>query len=240
MNPVLSVVIPTFNEMALGYLPRILASFRNIPDTEIICVDSFSQDGTRDCILGEGAKLLEIQTHSRARRINRGLVMARGRLVLLNHPRSLVEPSGILHLLENVENITWGGFTHRFDDSRRSLRFCSWYSNQIRARRKSILYLDHCIFARRELLLRVGGVPELEIFEDTELCLKLLRLNKPVILPFYSITSAVRFIKNGVYRQTFKNMLLKAAHRARLSDRFLNRFYEKRMNLNAHYNSEGD
>jgi len=51
--PVLSIVIPTFNEMKFGFLPKIFKQLLKHPQAnkiEIICVDSNSNDGTIDFI----------------------------------------------------------------------------------------------------------------------------------------------------------------------------------------------
>ena len=88
-------------------------------------------------------------------------------------------------------DMRWGAFTHQFSISHPLLNFTSWYSNHIRGGLRSIYYLDHCLFAQKQLLLDVGLLPDIDIFEDTEICLKLRIQGKPIRLPFISQTSAV-------------------------------------------------
>jgi hypothetical protein len=138
---------------------------------------------------------------NRGERLQDGINNCSSPLILLHHPRSLVEKAGIAWLLQNHENsnLSWGGFHHQFDNDHWLLRFTSWWSNYIRSRYWSIVYLDHCIFFRRYLLIR--PIPPVPIFEDTELCyiLKESSGRKPLIISDYkSITSAIRFMKNGM------------------------------------------
>jgi hypothetical protein len=98
-----------------------------------------------------------------------GIDAAKGAVVLLHHPRSVIDPHGIrwlydkaqLHKESTKETETkdwWGGFTHQFDNDNDGngntmgisnrpiisthwlLRFTSWYSNTIRSRPRSILF----------------------------------------------------------------------------------------------------
>jgi hypothetical protein len=97
---------------------------------------------------------------------------------------------------------------------------------------KSIYYLDHCIFVRRDLLIDIG-IPEVEIFEDTILCLNLKKYAKPKLLNKNSITSSIRFDKNGYYFQSFLNQLMKIGFYLNIPLSKLNYFYEKSLELNA-------
>jgi GT2 family glycosyltransferase len=129
----------------------------------------------------------------------------------------------------------WGAFTHQFSISHPLLDFTSWYSNYIRGGLRSIYYLDHCIFAQKQLLLDVGLLPDIDIFEDTEICLRLKKQGKPIRLPFISQTSAVRFQVQGIYQQALKNQYLKWLYYFNRSDTKMNRLYEKGLELNTKY-----
>lgn len=174
------------------------------------------------------------QAKSRAERLNIGFHKSRGSIVLFHHPRSFVEPAGIQQLIDlsemqNREEM-WGGFTHQFDKAHWLLKFTSWYSNEIRGKGKGILYLDHCIFFSRELWKQ--NIPHVEIFEDTLLSYNFLKKSKPVILPFKSQTSAVRFEKNGLWRQSLMNQVLKIGFFLKVPHTTMNLIYEKGLGLN--------
>jgi glycosyltransferase involved in cell wall biosynthesis len=230
----LSIVVPTLNESKTGYLSKILNAYNGVGGIEVICVDGGSQDDTISIIKQSNAKLIITDIGSRAGRLNTGIKQAKFDMVLLHHPRSLVDVEGIKALTNRTSDIRWGAFTHQFSISHPLLNFTSWYSNHIRGRR-GIYYLDHCLFAQKQLLLDVGLLPEIDIFEDTEICLRLKKQANPIRLPFISQTSAVRFQSHGVYRQALKNQYLKWLYYFKRSDKEMNRLYEKGIELNTEY-----
>ncbi|PIP83048.1 MAG: glycosyl transferase, family 2 [Elusimicrobia bacterium CG_4_9_14_3_um_filter_62_55] len=204
----LSVVLPVLNDEKTEWTERILRRLMEV----------------------EGIEVLRGAGKTRAERLQRGIDASRGDMILLHHPRSLVERAGLEWLRDHAEELEWGGFTHRFDADHYLLRFTSWYSNRVRPRH-GILYLDHCIFFRRELLTR--SIPAVEIFEDTELSKILRERARPRVLPFLSTTSAVRFTTRGVWRQALLNQLLKLEYRLGRSPQDMNDRYERGLRLNG-------
>lgn len=236
----LSVVIPIFNESQNPMLERMLRVFKSLKRTQIIFVDSGSDDGTRELINDsklENFKIIDCDTNSRAKRLNLGIKEASGSMIVLHHPRSVLEKDAFNYLLQNP-GLYWGAFTHQFDYNHPLLQFTSWYSNNVRGKKTKIFYLDHCLFARKDLLLKVGLIPEVDIFEDTDICLKLSKLYEPVLLPFISETSSVRFEKNGVWFQAGMNQVLKAAYHLGASHKLMNKIYEKGLELNSKYKKD--
>lgn len=239
-----SVILPCFNESRHGYLPKILANLsEQAGDKQIIAVVSPSSDDTLALVRSApGVEIIEAPARNRAQRLNAGIAASRGEQILLHHPATLLPPKYALlqakAALSTASGAQWGGFVHSFDWDHWLLRFTSWYSTQQRSQRQRILYLDHCIFAQRQLLEAIGGVPDLDIFEDTALSLALGRSGKPVIAPGKVITSARRFRDRGVYRQAFLNQLLKLMYHARLNPKLLNRVYEHRSQINVDYSKD--
>ncbi len=176
-----------------------------------------------------------LQTQSRGERLNAGIELCEADLVLFHHPRSLLEPEGVDYLIDYSEELNWGGFTHEFDEKHWGLQFTSWYSNHIRGRFNGIYYLDHCLYSKKSLIKKSGGFPNIDIFEDTIFCQRLMKISKPVRLPFRSVTSAVRFSSNGFWKQSFLNQKLKWGFYFKKDHRKMNADYEKNLNLNSHY-----
>lgn len=229
----LSVILPTNNEAALDYLPRILARFAGRDDIELIVVDNASQDGTRQHIADSGAHCIDLPNSNRAQRLNAGIARAQGEWVLLHHPRSLAPADAPDLLAALPAAVRWGAFSHAFDQAHPLLAWTSWYSNRIRLDRTGIAYLDHCLFARRDTLPD-NPVPDLDIFEDTALSRRLLAtLGQPLRLPEVATTSAIRYRHNGVWRQATMNQMLKLGYAARLPHGWMNRLYERGLSLNG-------
>ena len=231
----LSIVIPTLNEEKTGYLQEILQSYQGLQNCEIICVDGGSTDKTLDIIAAAGVRLINTEIASRAGRLNAGIQQASASMVLLHHPRSIIDLAGLEALEKQSEQLSWGAFTHKFNVQHPLFRFTSWYSNYIRGDIRGVYYLDHCIFAQKQLLLDIDLLPEIDIFEDTELCLRLKSKTKGQRLPFISETSAIRFQVNGLYRQAITNQYMKWLYYFKRSDTVMNKQYEKGIQLNTQY-----
>ncbi len=230
----LSIILPTQNEMRSGLLESILACLVQVNDAEIIVVDGGSDDGTLELLSKFDLKLIAEQGASRAAKLNAGIAAASGDMIFLHHPRSLVQPESFQQVagLGNNGARVWGGLSHQFDHDHPLLRFTSWYSNKIRCDRAGILYLDHCIFFDRRFKDEGLKIPDVDIFEDTELSKLLRRHSRPVRLSAVARTSAVRFKRNGIYRQALLNQWMKLAYYLNFSHDKMNRLYEKGLNLN--------
>jgi hypothetical protein len=220
----LSVVIPVRRGGA-DWLPRILARLGELDGIEVICA------GDAPPPEGCGARFVRVEGPSRGARLQAGIDAASHRTILLHHPRTLIPADGLRWLAGGAGRPRWGGFTHAFDWDHPLLRFTSWYSNRIRAARRGIVYLDHCVYFDKTLLTR--PIPPVEIFEDTELSLILRESGPPALAPFVATTSAVRFRANGPWRQALLNQRLKLSYLLGRSHRRMNARYERGLGLNA-------
>jgi len=229
----ISIVIPLFNEIDHGYIQKYIPYYLSLKDKfniELILIDGASTDETKEYIESYNLKLNILRDSTRLKRIQRGVQLAKGEVIILHHPRSILEISAFEQLLKT--KAYWGGFTHKFDHAHPLLKFTSFYSNIVRADLKSIFYLDHCIFLRVKLKEEILKIKDREIFEDTEISKKLKNINKPKRLKAISKTSAIRFNKNGVLRQCLLNQKLKMQYWLNKDHRKMNKNYEKELNLN--------
>ncbi len=238
-----SVVLPCFNESRHGYLPKILDNLcAQVGDKQLIAVLSPSEDNTLAVIRQfPEVAVIETSASNRAQRLNAGIAASQGNYILLHHPATLLPEKEALVQAEAVLNAgaLWGGFVHGFDADHWLLRFTSWYSTQVRSR-QNILYLDHCIFAPKQVLLDVGGVPDMDIFEDTALSIALAKKGNAAIAPGKVTTSARRFIQRGIYQQAVLNQLLKLMYHARLDPCRLNWLYEGKSQINVSYSPKSN
>ncbi len=242
-RPFFSIIIPTFNEEENRFFRQTLKSFspknKISHHLELIIIDKCSQDQTAEMAKEAGAKVILSKHNTRAGRLNEGLLVAKGKLIILHHPRSIIDLSALRYLKDHFNHLSWGGLTHQFDKENLLLDFTSWYSNQVRGKLKQILYLDHCLFFRTDLLNKhfktKAIIPEVDIFEDTLLSHKLQQIGDATIIPYTSMTSSIRFHKNGLMKQLFLNQLLKVAYFLGIPYHFMNKVYEKNLFLNSTY-----
>ena len=220
----ISVVIPVHRNGA-DWLPRILKRLGEVDGLEVICAGE--EPPPEEC----GARFVRVEGPARGARLQAGIDTASCRTILLHHPRSLIPADGLRWLVSGAGGSKWGGFTHAFDWSHPLLRFTSWYSNRVRAARRGIVYLDHCVYFDKELLTR--PIPPVEIFEDTELSLILRESGPPTLAPFVATTSAVRFRANGPWRQALLNQRMKLSYLLGGSHHLMNARYERGLGLNA-------
>ena len=233
-----SVVLPCFNESRHGYLPKILDNLRaQVGEKQLIAVVSPSDDDTLQVVQQyPSVEIIETMATNRAQRLNEGIAASKGEFVLLHHPATLLpEKTALVQASELLAGkAMWGGFVHSFDMAHWLLRFTSWYSTRVRSR-QGILYLDHCIFSRRQVLVDIGGVPDMDIFEDTALRVGLGKVGMPAIASGKVITSARRFQQRGIYQQAALNQLLKVMYYAQLDPKRLNWLYERKSQINVGY-----
>lgn len=235
------VILPTLNEERSGFFLPVTESLSRFchehPGVRVLVCDGGSTDDTRSIAAAARFDVLHRQAGSRAERINLGLEAVRDGIVLLHHPRAVIDPAGLSFLARNGQHLKWGCFGHQFTGiDHPLLRFTSWYSDHVRCDARGIVYLDHCPFFNaqaiepKKLLL-----PHLEIFEDTELSLLLRPYGKPTRLPFRAQSSAVRFERNGVARQLLVNQILKLCYFAKVPHDLMNRIYEYNLQFNSTY-----
>lgn len=243
-----SIILPCVNEIRHGYLDKILANLvSQNGDKEIITVVSDSDDGT-DHLLEEYAhRFSEIQVvrslaRNRAQRLNDGIAVSDGEIILLHHPATLLPDRIALQLIAQAmqdqtmkSGCDWGAFQHSFDLSHWLLQFTSWYSDNVRVKSKGIVYFDHCPFVNRQFLAKIGNVPDLDIFEDTVLSDRLRQVSSPILVQGKVITSARRFRQRGIYRHAMLNQLLKICYYLRIDPLWLNRLYEQKASINVKY-----
>lgn len=213
LKNMLSIIVPSEFDEESYYQKELVNNTSSLQNVELIFVD-------------------RKEAKSRAQRINIGVHRAKGNIILLNHPRSLLEKEALIELVEmsKIQSLEWGGFIHKFPIRHPLLRFTSWYSNQIRAKLRGILYLDHCIYFHRDLWRR--DLPDIEIFEDTVLSQYLKQHSAPRLLPYISETSAVRFETNGVFKQIMLNLFMKVCFHMNIDHKKMNRIYERNIKLN--------
>ncbi len=196
----ISIVIPTLNEAA--ELPETLRRLRRVPEVqEIIIADGGSGDDTVK--LAEAAGCVVVSSApGRGRQLRAGAERATGEVILFLHADTWVPPDAGEALLACLAQpgVVAGGFYKTFRDPPnwlvRGSKFKCWWRLLV-ARR---VMADQGIFLRRETLARIGGVPDVPLMEEFELCQRLRPLGRIALADATVVTSARKFRKLGVLR----------------------------------------
>lgn len=196
----LSVVIPTLNEAA--ELPETLRRLRLVPEVkEVIIADGGSRDDTVKLAQAAGCIVVNSEP-GRGRQLRAGADRAPGEVLLFLHADTWVPPEAGQTLLTCLAQpgVVAGGFYKVFRDPPswlvRGSRFKCWWRLLV-ARR---VMADQGIFLRRETLTRIGGVPDVPLMEEFELCRRLRPLGRIALADATVQTSARKFRKLGVLR----------------------------------------
>jgi rSAM/selenodomain-associated transferase 2 len=201
----LSVIIPTLNEAR--YLGAAVALVRSravlSASHEIIVADCGSADGSAElaarlgvCVVEESPRLA-----SRAAALNAGAARATGD-VLLFLDADTQAPRGYDRAIERALRdplVVGGAFEFALDGPEFGLRLVELL-NRIRYRIWPYFYGDQGIFVRAEVFHRLGGYPCRRIMEASDLCRKLNRKGRLVLIHKPIKTSPRRFVDGGVYR----------------------------------------
>ena len=200
----ISVVIPALDEA--GAIAESVGSAA-AGGAEVLVVDGGSADGTPERAAAAGARVLH-SAPGRARQLGIGAGEARGEVLVLLHADSVL-PVGWAGAIERAlgdPGAVGGSFRLRFAERSPGLRLIEW-GVRLRVALLGLPYGDQALFARREVLERIGGVPQVPIMEDLDLVRRLRREGRLARLPLAVATSARRYRARGVLRTFLRNAL---------------------------------
>lgn len=204
--PEISIIIPAANEAAA--LPACLARIGGAPN-EIIVVDAQSDDPTRDVAESYGARVVVFPERHRARQMNLGASVARGRILLFLHADTLL-PAGALEKVTAAidgRGAVGGAFSRRYRS--RSL-FLAVTSRLASLRNRAVGWHlgDQAIFVRRDLFVKLRGFRDIPIFEDLDFSRRMRAGGRTVTLTPPVHSSARRFAERGPWRTTLDDLAL--------------------------------
>jgi rSAM/selenodomain-associated transferase 2 len=222
-----SVVIPVLNEAeALPETVRHAQANREI--CEVIVVDGGSRDATRDLAAQLGCRVLN-SPPGRGGQLRLGAAQATGDVVLLLHADTWLPPNAAHAVLTCLRDgsVVAGGFWKVFRDG-------TWLMKGSRLRCALRLLIgnrvlgDQAMFIRREVLEQIGGVPDMALMEEFELCRRLRAAGRLTLAPATIATSARRFAKLGVVRTYLRMGWVTLRYWLGATPRKLQRLYEKK------------
>lgn len=222
----LSIIIPTLNEAEA--LPETVRRAQALPEVmEIIVVDGGSHDTTREVAEELGCRLLT-SAPGRGGQMRLGAAQARGDVIVLLHADTWL-PAEAGHALLNCLRdamVVGGGFWKIFRQGSILLLGSRWKCG-VRFYVGRRIAGDQAMFIRREVLEAVGGVPDMPLMEEFELCRRLHKVGRLALADATIVTSARRFAKLGVIRTYLRMWRVATLYRLGTSPHDLRRLYEK-------------
>lgn len=220
----ISIVIPVLNEgNTIGVcLDRLN---EQAEPHEIVVVDGGSLDNTLAIVRTfPRVKWLPASKAGRGQQMNQGARVAEGDILLFLHSDSLLMPGGLamVEALLAQTGIVAGSFSLRFDHQSPFLRLYARFS---RINHILFTYGDQGLFMTRRVFEQVGGFPEFPLMEDVEIQKSLRKIGRFVKIQHPVVTSARRFLINGIIRQQLLNTVLVLLYHAGVSPVRLKRFY---------------
>jgi len=222
----ISIIIPTLNEAA--NIESALARLQPLRARghEVIVADGGGDDGTAKLVQPWADRVIE-SARGRAHQMNAGARVARGDVLLFLHADTRLPDDADRLILDGLaqSNPAWGRFDIHIEGRHPLLRVVAWFMNA-RSRLTSVCTGDQSIFVRRDLFLRVGGYPPIDLMEDIALSKLLRRHSRLLRITVPVATSARRWEAGGVWRTVVLMWWLRLRYFLGASPAHLQRVYE--------------
>lgn len=199
------VVIPTLNE-ADG-IERLLDDLAGLGFAEIVVADGGSQDRTAALARARPATTVVSAPPGRGPQLNAGAGATCSPALLFLHADSRPPPDVVERIATTLADprVVGGAFRIRFDHSHPVLALYGWAG---RFETALTTFGDQGFFVRRSALEAAGGFPDWPILEDVEMRRRLRRLGRFVKVDAIVLTSARRYLAEGIIRRQWLNLRL--------------------------------
>lgn len=189
----LSIIIPTLNEE--GQLVKTLNCLDalELSDTEVIVVDSGSNDGTVKVALDSNVKVVKTLKIGRSHQMHEGALAAKGEYICFLHADT-IPPNNLQSLIEATlakNSVAMGGFVSlmRGEKTRYWFSFLNYIKTYLCpmfyrpaaffGKGLKLLFGDQVMFCRKSDYLKVGGFDiNAEVMEEADLCLRMNHLGQ--------------------------------------------------------------
>ena len=201
-----SIIVPTLNEELV--LEETLSQIQQLSPHEVIVTDGGSKDDT--CKIANRLNLHVIASPpGRSLQMNAGAKEATGDILLFLHADNRLESESYQKMLECMKNPKWvgGAFTLGIDSGKWSLKLITLLAN-IRSKYLGLAYGDQGFFVRKEIFKELQGFSPIPICEDLDFYQRLKKKGSVILLKEKAYTSPRRWIKEGIFFTTARNILI--------------------------------
>ena len=219
-----SIIIPTLNEAR--YLSETLAQIKQLSPHEIIISDGGSNDNTLK-IASKFTQNLIKGSAGRALQMNAGAQVATGDLLLFLHADSYIERASYQKMLAAMKKteVLGGAFSLLIDSDRWALQIINQFAN-LRSRYLGRAYGDQAFFVKKHVFQEMKGFTEFPICEDLDFYKRLKFLGPVVLLKEKVLTSPRRWVNEGIWFTTIRNILIATLFELGFPPRILTKWYQ--------------
>ena len=219
-----SIIIPTLNEAR--YLSETLAQIQQLSSHEIIISDGGSNDNTLK-IASKFTQNLIKGSAGRALQMNAGAQVATGDLLLFLHADSYIERASYQKMLAAMKKpeVLGGAFSLLIDSDRWALQIINQFAN-LRSRYLGRAYGDQAFFVKKHVFQEMKGFTEFPICEDLDFYKRLKFLGPVVLLKEEVLTSPRRWVNEGIWFTTIRNILIATLFELGFPPRILTKWYQ--------------
>lgn len=229
----ISILIPTFNEE--GFIVQTIERLKALDTknliSEIIVADGNSTDDTQKLAQQAGAKVLICPKKGRAAQMNFAADTASGSILYFIHADTL-PPENFANDIVNAVNggFDAGSFRLIFDCDHWFLKANAWFT---RFNVDAVRFGDQSLFVTKAAFAIATGFSEsLIVMEDQHLIKKLKKQVKFKLIQKAVVTSARKYLENGVYRTQGVFFLIFLMYKLGFSQKTLVKTYRKLLRQN--------
>jgi uncharacterized protein len=218
-----SIIVPTFNEELS--IQKTLTNIQQLSPHELIISDGGSTDKTVK-LAHKFSHHIVTGTANRALQMNAGANKATGDILLFLHADNQLQALSFKKMLERMENPKWvgGAFTLCIESEKFSLKMITFFAN-IRSRFFGLAYGDQGFFVRKELFKKMNGYSPIPICEDLDFYQRLRKEGPVIFLKEKTHTSSRRWIKEGIFFTTARNIFIAILFQLGFPTRILTKWY---------------
>lgn len=197
----ISVIIPTYNEESF-LKATIIALWKHDTQNlikEIIVADGGSNDKTLAIAKSESVKVLICPEKGRAAQMNYGASLATENILYFLHADTIPPPDFTVDITEMINRKLYAGcYRLSFDYQHWFLKANCWFT---RFDVNAFRFGDQSLFVTKEKFLEAGGFCEKHlVLEDQHIIKRLKRVCSFSVIKKPVLTSARKYLENGIYR----------------------------------------